>query len=407
MAFRTKLDFSDNRQIKQRPETTTVLSGTTVFGVPFSALTHGPDLLATGQTSTLTNVSSTFSGNATTTTYNFGNSNMNLAVTGLFTPLSANLSATTQYTKGFTAKTTTVIDGNTVVLIYSGVSYDFTPTTYLNLGGGNYSGQATTQVLQFLTAGTLDFTGRTIWVDVSGITRTKQLIATGDAQFTNIGSAAQAGSLHYTSDGTLTVNTSDKRLKTNIVPITGALGKVLSLSGIYYNWALEPTGDKRIGFIAQEVAKAVPELAFVNKKSPELYMGVHYDNVTPLLVEALKELVSSGGTITSKSVVNTQTIIAEDNDIELNFNGNYGSSIGGGMKVLHAMSEDGTAEFVTDKHGDWITNNNLKPMGLVIPFYTPQSALEIAELEGSVTRDNEYLYIKTNTGWKRTKLETF
>ena len=37
MGFRTKLDYSDNRQIKQRERTLTNLSGGTVFGVPFSA----------------------------------------------------------------------------------------------------------------------------------------------------------------------------------------------------------------------------------------------------------------------------------------------------------------------------------------------------------------------------------
>ena len=43
MDFITKIDYSSNRQIRQSPETTTNLSGATVFGVPFSALTTGAD----------------------------------------------------------------------------------------------------------------------------------------------------------------------------------------------------------------------------------------------------------------------------------------------------------------------------------------------------------------------------
>ena len=43
MGFRTKLDFSNNRQVKQRIETTTVLSGGTSFGVPFGMLPTGPN----------------------------------------------------------------------------------------------------------------------------------------------------------------------------------------------------------------------------------------------------------------------------------------------------------------------------------------------------------------------------
>ena len=67
MGFKTKLDYSDNRQIRQTEKTSTTLSGATVFGIPFSGLTTGPDLSATGDTSEFSLVISTFSGNNTTT----------------------------------------------------------------------------------------------------------------------------------------------------------------------------------------------------------------------------------------------------------------------------------------------------------------------------------------------------
>ncbi len=98
-----------------------------------------------------------------------------------------------------------------------------------DLGGGNYSGNVLTKTLNILSANTLDFTGRTIWVDVSGITRTDKLIIgpivsaitetcdiNGNARIRNIGASASSGALYYTSNGTLTTNTSDERLKTNI-----------------------------------------------------------------------------------------------------------------------------------------------------------------------------------------------
>jgi hypothetical protein len=44
MAFITKNRFSNNRQVKQREQTNTSLSGSTSFGLPFSALTSGPNL---------------------------------------------------------------------------------------------------------------------------------------------------------------------------------------------------------------------------------------------------------------------------------------------------------------------------------------------------------------------------
>ena len=59
MSFLTKLDYSNNRQIKQYPETFTTLSGGTTFGVPFSALTTGPDPLNSGITQSYFNIIST------------------------------------------------------------------------------------------------------------------------------------------------------------------------------------------------------------------------------------------------------------------------------------------------------------------------------------------------------------
>jgi len=79
MAFRTKLDYSDNRQIKQRERTSTTLSGATVFGVPFSALTSGPSTTDSGTTETYPLALSTFSGNSATTVFTWYDSRMSLA----------------------------------------------------------------------------------------------------------------------------------------------------------------------------------------------------------------------------------------------------------------------------------------------------------------------------------------
>jgi hypothetical protein len=142
-------------------------------------------------------------------------------------------------------------------------------------------------------------------------------------------------------------------------------------------------------------------------------MGVHYDNVTSLLVEAVKEL-ATGSNITIKPKVeisnvslNTQTVIAEDNNIELNYNGTHQTSIGGGIMVLHAIGDSINAKLITDDNGDWTTNNNFKPQGLITPLYTPKSSFDEIGVIGSTTYDDDFIYIKTNNGWKRTKLESF
>lgn len=429
MEFKTKLDFS-TRQVRQNPETFSVLSGGTVFGLPFSALEKGPDLTTTITASTTTGLLSTFSGNSGITVYSWYTPAMDAGNYSL-SALTPSNSGTTQIVGPvYSASVTTVIDGNSVALAYSGVSFDVTPQSFFNLGSGNYSGTVYTNNLYILSAGTLDYTGRTIWVDVSGITRTDKLIVittadvsgttstnklivtTTGATFSSIGSQPSAGALHYTSGGTLTTNTSDARLKTNIEPIKDALSKILQLNGVYYNWYDNPDNNKRIGFIAQDVQKIVPELVFYNNNTPEKFLGVHYDNVASLLVEAVKELVNGGvsaKTNTQVTSVNlsTQTVVAEDNNIELNYNGSRETAIGGGFIVLHALGENKNAEFITDIDGNWITNTTLKPAGLIIPLYTPTSSSDVSGNIGDLVRDEEYMYIKTSGGWKRTKLEEF
>jgi len=233
-----------------------------------------------------------------------------------------------------------------------------------------------------------------------------RLDVAGNGRFRVVGSAASAGALHYTSDGTLTTSTSDERLKTNITSLTGALDKVNQLRGVKYNWLESPSGDTRIGFIAQEVESIVPELTFTNKNSEERFMGVHYDNVTALLVEAIKEL-SSGLTTNTNTHLKTQTILAEDNNIDLNYNGTKESALGGGLTVLNAKGDGESSELTTDENGDWVTNNDFKAKSLTIPLYTPTSSNDSNGSEGNITRDEDYMYIKTTSGWKRTNLENF
>jgi len=176
MAFITRIDYSNNRQISQLPETVTYLSGSTVFGLPFNQLLSGPDLTTSGITNTYTGVISTFSGNSATTVYTWYNNEMQTAINSLsaITPINSGITQNTGIL--FSGDSTSIIDGNTVNLRYSGISFDITPITMIVTSGGTYSGTSYSNNLTFYSAGTLDYTGRTIWVDVSGITRTQTLL---------------------------------------------------------------------------------------------------------------------------------------------------------------------------------------------------------------------------------------
>ena len=181
MGFRTKLDYSDNRQIKQYEKSHTYLSGGTSFGMVFSALTVGPDLTTKTFIGSASTVISTFSGNNTTTNYTWYDARMNSGLLQL-SAITPSTSATTQNVfNGYSATSSTIIDGNLVNLTYSLTDYDLTPIALYSLGGGNYSGSVQSESVFFSSAGTLDYTGRTIWVDVSGTTRTKELIIENNA----------------------------------------------------------------------------------------------------------------------------------------------------------------------------------------------------------------------------------
>jgi len=86
---------------------------------------------------------------------------------------------------------------------------------------------------------------------------------------------------------------SDARYKKNITPVTGALSNVLKLNGVHYNWKTTEfpdkkfTNDLQLGFIAQDLEKIYPELVLTDDKG---YKSVDYAKLTPVLVEAIKEL---------------------------------------------------------------------------------------------------------------------
>ncbi len=92
--------------------------------------------------------------------------------------------------------------------------------------------------------------------------------------------------------GSSIVHTSDQRFKTDVLPIEGALEKVLELRGVYYYWDTVNFSNKgfskkrSIGVIAQEVQKAFPELV---KTDQEGFLAVDYSKFSAVLLQAIKE----------------------------------------------------------------------------------------------------------------------
>jgi hypothetical protein len=85
---------------------------------------------------------------------------------------------------------------------------------------------------------------------------------------------------------------SDARFKTNVATVKDALGKIMALRGVGYDWRQQDfpemnfSGSRQLGFIAQELAQVLPEAV---ARDAQGNYSVAYSEVIPVLVEALKE----------------------------------------------------------------------------------------------------------------------
>ena len=123
-------------------------------------------------------------------------------------------------------------------------------------------------------------------------------VATTDTKLVRIPTATTGDALSVTGSISATGNitafaTSDERLKENIIEINKPLDKINEIKGVFFNWKeghedIHQFKGEDIGVIAQDVEKVVPHITNIN--SVNGYYGVRYEKLTPLLIEAIKEL---------------------------------------------------------------------------------------------------------------------
>jgi hypothetical protein len=123
---------------------------------------------------------------------------------------------------------------------------------------------------------------------------TRMVIRDSDG-FIGIGDQTPDYRLDVNGDiGCITLHeTSDKRLKSDIKPLSNVLDRLEYIRGISFAWNDEAEavgaqpGEREIGVLADEVEKVFPEL--VDQKD-DGYKSVDYSKLTAVLVEAVKEL---------------------------------------------------------------------------------------------------------------------
>ena len=146
----------------------------------------------------------------------------------------------------------------------------------------------------------LTFSGTTVTMNgVTSLSATASSTWTMGSTFMNIsslgvGTAANPGNGQIYATSNITAYYSDDRLKTRLGNIENALEKLETLTGFYYEanetaQALGYEPVREVGVSAQDVQKILPEIV---KPAPidAKYMTIHYEKLTPLVIEAVKEL---------------------------------------------------------------------------------------------------------------------
>ena len=86
---------------------------------------------------------------------------------------------------------------------------------------------------------------------------------------------------------------SDGKYKKDLEPVDHALDMVSELEGVRYQWKSDEYPEQQfeeglqIGFVAQEVKKVLPEVVM---EQPDGSLAIDYGRLTPVLLEAIKEL---------------------------------------------------------------------------------------------------------------------
>jgi hypothetical protein len=151
-----------------------------------------------------------------------------------------------------------------------------------------------------LTQGALIGIGTTEYIQDAGsstLSAAAHWVPTGDG-FYSLGSDAYRWNTVWAMDGT--INTSDARDKNNIRDMNYGLKEIMQLRAVKFNWKNnEQEGDK-LGIIAQEIQKVLPEVVrdwqyevdeTTGKKTkiPTERLGVMYADIIPVLIRGMQE----------------------------------------------------------------------------------------------------------------------
>jgi hypothetical protein len=207
----------------------------------------------------------------------------------------------------YTAATNTTLQG-TLRLSLSGAAWTFYSATMTGITTLDASTSVTTPILTSSTAMTVRTTGAVDLTFQRNSVTTMTVVANGvqvNSASLGVNTAPNAtdGMIHALDD--IVAFSSDRRLKTAVTVLDGALAKIMTLTAMTFQWnalahaeAGFNTTKRYVGLFAQQVQAVLPEAVtlapFDNNGrdesiSGEHYLTVQYEKVVPLLVAGQQE----------------------------------------------------------------------------------------------------------------------
>lgn len=181
---------------------------------------------------------------------------------------------------------------NIMVVKQSGfVGIGTNPTFMLHVGGDlNFDGSLYEKGAKYISSQWTSRPNSDLWFSSNvgiGTTIPNYRLHVQGTSF--VSSVATFGS-NISTDGTVYakgsfVSTSDRTLKTNLLPIDDAISKVHKITG--YTYDRTDTHRRECGLVAQEVLNILPEV--VAKDESDMYT-IAYGNMAGLFVQAIKEM---------------------------------------------------------------------------------------------------------------------
>lgn len=232
-----------------------------------------------GQTTTI---------NGVTYTYSSASASWTKTTSGSST-LASSVSGTLTVTGGTTLSSTLGVTGVTTLSSNLNVTGTTALSSNLTVTGGTTINN------------TLTVTG------ITSISANTRVIGSFQANSIGVGTTANATIGQITATNSITAFYSDKRLKDNFEPITEPINRVSKLTGLFYTQSelAEKYGyhdySRQVGVIAQDVEEVLPEAVKIapfdmdgmgGSRTGERYLTIQYEKLTPLLVEAVKELTT-------------------------------------------------------------------------------------------------------------------